>query len=113
MSVPIGNPLASQGIYPTANTATQESQRVSYDPNKKIFGPMKTSVTRNIDVMTRTSTQVRQVPVPTDYTSPAFLTRIDTQLDSEAELLETNTQGVNVNYTLKLLDSVRSAQRAL
>lgn len=113
MSVPIGNPLASQGIYPASNTATQDSQRVAFDPNKKTFGPMKTSVTRNIDVMTRTSNQVNHVRVPTDYTSPAFLTRVDTQLDSEAEILQTNTQGVNVNYTLNLLDSVRSAQRTL
>ena len=113
MSAPIGNPLATPGMYPTSSTATKENKRVAYDPSTKKFGPMTTSVTRNIDVMTRTSTQVNQVPVPPDYSSPAFLSRVDTQLDSDAEILQTNTQGVNVHYTLNLLNSVRSAQRAL
>lgn len=113
MSAPIGNPLASQGKYPPSNTATESQQRVAYDPNKKTFGPMQTSVTRNIDVMTRTSKQVSQLPVPTDYSSPTFLTRVETQFDSEAEVLQTDTRGVNVNYTRNLLNSVQTAQRAL
>ena len=113
MSAPIGNPLASQGMYPPSNAATKDNKRVAYDPNTKTFGSMKTSVTRNIDVMTRTSSQVSQVPVPLDYSSPTFLARVDTQLDVEAEILQTNTQGVNVYYTQGLLNSVRSAQRSL
>lgn len=108
------SPVGKPGAYPASSAVTQESgPRVAFDTKNKTFGPMKTSVTRNIDAMKRTSNQVKGLRVPTDYTSPAFLARVDTQFDSEAEQMQANTKGVNVLYTQNLLQSVHLALRAL
>lgn len=105
--------VGSGGSHYISNTAAQESKRVAYNPSTKKFGPMKTSETRNIDHMTTVGNQVSQVKVPTDFSSPTFLATVDTHTDAAAAPIQTNTRGVDINYTQNLLTSVRTAQRSL
>jgi|GEM_PF-6436069 hypothetical protein len=104
--------ISGSGAEQNSPAATKESlPRVSYTSQK--FGPPKTSVTRDIDHMTKIGKQVKGIKVPVDFCSPTFLKGVKTQTDSSAEVIKANTQGVNVEHFLYLLSSVKSAQQSL
>ncbi|MFC2049077.1 hypothetical protein ACFLR2_00170 [Chlamydiota bacterium] len=94
-----------------SQTSAAGGQRVAYNPKTQKFGPVTKS--GNITHMNQVGKQVSQVRVPTDLSSPAVLTKVKTKNESKAAQIRANTQGVNVKFTQKLIDSVRIAQQSL
>jgi hypothetical protein len=89
----------------TPETISLEGHRIA---------PMKTRLNQTTDHMTQVGTQIKQIKIPLDYSSPALLTRFNIPMeDGSAVPLKTTTHGVNITYPLYLLSSVRTAQQAL
>lgn len=111
----VGRVEGSGGFQPKsqATAATQEDLRFSFDPRSQTFGPMKTSVTKNIDHMTDVGEQVTGLKVPPDYRSQTFLTGVKTENKSKGAQIQANTSGINPQRPTSILSSVRSAMRTL
>ncbi len=76
------------------HSAVKEKMRASYNEKTQTFAHMKAGETQKIDKMSKAEGLVAKQRVPVDYTSQAFLTKVDTKMKSKVKELKTATKNV-------------------
>ncbi len=82
-----------------SSTATLHERRVEYNPSTQTFVPKSGGKTGEIDHMVYVEQRVATMEVPTDFTSPNFLSRVITKTSSKGTQLTTDTKGVKSYFS--------------
>lgn len=90
------NPTGQEGEshYREISTATLQKMRVGYNTHTKSFSPMGVTNTAKIDHMVDVEKTVAQLPIPTDFTSPGFLSTVTSKTTAKGTSLKSDTKDV-------------------